>query len=127
MTLEARVYNQALKKMFYFSPIRATIGQVSGVSARAEDSDVVFANSDPVMFKSGIKDDFGNDMWEGDIAEVGIQTPYGVVAEKSIMIFDGVTFTMKVNNAHGGQNNFPIVSLSKLGNMYEHSDIIKAK
>lgn len=126
MILETRIYNRATKTMVYMTPLKPMPMSLGAVPV-GDKQDFYFASDDPVMLKSGVLDDFGEYVWEGDICQCGIETSIGMVAEQGIMVWDKSGFTLKVETPYGGQTKFQIVSVKKVGNVFDNADLIIKK
>ena len=125
MKLETRVFNKATKKMFYMSPIVPVGDRLEAVpNFKAE-----FDMTDPVMLKTSMQDRDKKFLYEGDIVECGIATSYGVVKDKGVVVWraDMGRFTINIQTAYEGKDNFDVVDVKCIGNIYENEDIINEK
>ncbi len=112
--------------MVYFKPLKPHGDMVFGKPV-SEGHLPELQHDDPVMLKTSIMDVESNILWEGDICDCGVVTSYGVVRERGIVVWraDLNQFSINLKKSYEGQIQFDIVEQKRIGNMYEHPDLVK--
>jgi hypothetical protein len=123
MILEMRVFNKRTNKMVYLGQLKAGSGGVFAVAENFQENPL--QPDDPIMIKTPMVDKENNRLWEGDIAECGVQTSYGLIKEVGIVVWRGDLnrFSININQSHENQTMFDLVDVLRIGDMYSNPEI----
>jgi hypothetical protein len=130
MIIETRVFNRATGKMVYFKPIKpAGVHLIAPQVLPDEKGYVGLDESDPVMMKTFIRTESGDYLWEGDICEIGVITSFGVVKDIGVVVMrpDKGGFIIQINKQYGGEDDFSIVGIRRIGDIFQTPELVPQK
>ena len=128
--IKFRAWDKATKKMLRVNSLTFDFRLCDLWSGESKDEGVARNWADVVFMQfTGLKDKNGKEIYEGDICEMALTTPYGLIKHKGVMKFNeksaqfGCDVETELENIadHIEQKEAPKV----IGNIYENPELLK--